>query len=88
MASQTLPRTHRCDATIGHDAAAFGFVPVACQQVVGTRTYVTTSGLRVSYCAIEGHEANVRRRFGERPEMPDESEAERYAEMWQRMNPS
>jgi len=66
------PRQHRCDANIGYDAGAFGFTHVICQQTVGTRTFISTSGLRVAYCAIDGHEANVRRRFLEgRPVLAD-----------------
>lgn len=64
--AQTLPRTHRCDATIGQAPGEFGFVPVACTQRVGVRTFTSTSGLLVGYCPIEGHEASVRRRFVER----------------------
>ena len=69
--SQTFPREHRCDASIGQRADAYGFRPVLCQQIVGTRSFTSTTGLRVTYCSIEGHESNVRRRFVERdPEWP------------------
>jgi hypothetical protein len=64
--AQTLPRVQRCDATIGRTAADFGFLPVACRQTVGVREFITTSGLAVGYCALDGHEASVRRRFAER----------------------
>jgi hypothetical protein len=66
MTSQTFPREHRCDASIGQRADAYGFRPVLCQQIVGTRSFTSTTGLRVTYCSIEGHESNVRRRFVER----------------------
>ena len=69
--SQTFPREHRCDASIGQRADAYGFRPVLCQQIVGTRSFTSTTGMRVTYCSIEGHESNVRRRFVERdPEWP------------------
>lgn len=64
--AQTFPRAHRCDATIRLTAAAFGFVPVTCRQTVGVATFVSTSGLTVGYCPIDGHEASVRRQFDER----------------------
>jgi hypothetical protein len=71
MTSQTFPREHRCDASIGQRADAYGFRPVLCQQIVGTRSFTSTTGLRVTYCSIENHESNVRRRFVERdPEWP------------------
>jgi hypothetical protein len=43
-----------------------------CQQIVGTRSFTSVSGLRVTYCSIEGHEYNVRCRFAEQrdPEWP------------------
>jgi len=66
--AQTLPRTHRCDATVAQAPGDFGFVPVTCRQSVGVATFVTTAGLRVGYCAREGHQASVRRRFAERVE--------------------
>lgn len=65
--AQTLPRTSTCSATTGRVAAAFGFTPVICSQSVGVKTFITTTGLRVGYCSIEGHEASVRRQFRERP---------------------
>ena len=68
--AQTLPRTHRCDATVGKAPSDFGFVPVTCRQTVGVATFVTTAGLRVGYCAREGHQASVRRRFAELPRGP------------------
>jgi len=75
MTSQTFPREHRCDASIGQRADAYGFRPVLCQQIVGTRSFTSTTGLRVTYCSIEGHESNVRRRFVERdPEWPGDLE--------------
>jgi hypothetical protein len=70
--SQTFPREHRCDASIGQRADAYGFRPVLCQQIVGTRSFTSVTGLRVTYCSIEGHESNVRRRFVEgRPVLAD-----------------
>lgn len=82
--------TPRCNAIIEQTAGEYGFVPVLCTQTVATRSFLTTTGLRVGYCAIDGHEASVRRRFAERVPMtgwepiPDESEAERAAEWYQR----
>lgn len=64
---QTLPRTgQRCAAVVGQTPAAFGFTPVTCRQSVATRTFVTSAGLTVAYCSLDGHEASVRRRFTER----------------------
>jgi len=68
----TITRENRCDASIGQRADAYGFRPVLCQQIVGTRSFTSVSGLRVTYCSIEGHESNVRRRFLEgRPVLAD-----------------
>jgi len=79
-AAQTLPRAHRCDATIGRTPTAFGFDPVICTQTVGVATFISVSGLRVGYCPIEGHEASVRRRFAERVDSPSVAEHEGHDE--------
>jgi len=77
------PRQHKCDANIGYDAGAFGFTHVICQQTVGTRSYISSTGLRVAYCALEGHERNVRRRFDERdPEWPGDLPVEPEEKTW------
>lgn len=78
--TQTIPRAHRCDATIGRLAGDFGFTPVTCQQTVGVATFISTSGLRVGYCPIEGHQAIVRRRFAERVESPSVAQHEGHDE--------
>lgn len=61
-----------CSAHIGHKAGEFGFEFVICRQTVGVRGYWTqpaptnySGGHFVTYCAIEGHEAQVRRRYAE-----------------------
>ncbi len=61
-----------CDAIIGQRAGTYGFEYVFCGQVVGVTSYwvkrtpLQPSDIIVSYCSIEGHESNVRRRFAER----------------------
>lgn len=60
-----------CNATIGYEPSAWGFIPIQCTQKVGIRTYVTTGGVRVGYCPIGGHEQNVRRRFEEQQDPPE-----------------
>jgi hypothetical protein len=60
-----------CNAIVGHEPGPYGFRPVECTQVVGVRGYwaVTerweNTGHFVSYCALPGHEQNVRRRFAQ-----------------------
>ena len=60
-----------CDAIIGQRAGTYGFEYVFCGQVVGVSSYwikrtpLQPSDIIVSYCSIEGHESNVRRRFAE-----------------------
>lgn len=78
--AQSLPRAHRCDATIAKTPTDFGFQPVTCTQTFGVATYISRSGLRVGYCPIEGHEASVRRRFAERVESPSAAEHESHDE--------
>lgn len=78
-----------CDATIGQQAGEFGFVPRVCRQSRYVRTFVTTGGLRVGFCPIDGHEANVRRRFAEQqdpaepawdlPDGPDHADSMTFA---------
>lgn len=63
--------TTTCSATIGQKPGPYGFIPIRCGQTVGIRLYVTTGGIRIGYCAKEGHEANVRRRFPERADPPE-----------------
>lgn len=67
-----------CSAFIGKRAGAYGEEFVTCSQVVGLRGFwaVTerweNTGHYVSFCAIEGHEANVRRRFTPDPRLNPE----------------
>lgn len=71
MTTDIQPLT--CNAFIGKRAGTYGFEFVTCTQVVGLRGFwaVTerweNTDHYVSYCAIEGHEANVRRRFAPDP---------------------
>jgi len=61
-----------CEAIIGQRADEYGFRAVVCHQVIGVRSFTSVSGLRVTYCSIEGHQYNVRRRFVEgRPVLAD-----------------
>lgn len=85
--------TLRCNAIIEQTAGEYGFVARCCRQTVAVRTFVSTSGLRVGYCAIAGHEGSVRRRFQERGRMTgwdplpaDEDAAEKAAEWYHRTN--
>lgn len=59
----------RCDAVVDYRATDWSFEPIYCGQVVGVRTYQSaqpdTNIITVAFCSIEGHEANVRRRFTE-----------------------
>ena len=54
-----------CNARIGWAGREYGFAPVTCGQRIGLRCYQATTGEIVRYCAIPGHEANVRRQHAE-----------------------
>lgn len=55
-----------CDAIVTYRATDYSFEPVYCSQVVGIRSYQSgEEPITVAYCAISGHESNVRRRFAE-----------------------
>jgi hypothetical protein len=66
----------RCKATISVEPAPYGFRPVQCGQVVGIRGYWAktepweNTDHFATYCALEGHQANVRRRFAARTDVP------------------
>ena len=53
-----------CNARIGWAAKEFGYGAITCTQRVGLRSYASTDGV-VRYCAIPGHERNVRRNHAE-----------------------
>jgi hypothetical protein len=61
----SVKKRYQCSAITGHTPANFGMVAIRCRQRVGIRSFETTTGIRVAYCAIPSHEANVRRRFAE-----------------------
>lgn len=67
-----------CDAIVSYRPTDYSFEPVYCGQVVGIRSYQSGKEpaliVTVGYCAITGHEQNVRRRFAEvdrEPPMPE-----------------
>jgi len=62
---------NQCDAKVGEEPGTWGFLPIRCGQTVAVQTYITTGGLRVGFCPIEDHEANVRRRFSEQADPPE-----------------
>ena len=60
-----------CNAIIATKVRDFGFEWITCRQVVGVRSFISSGGLRVGYCAIEGHEASVRRMYAEQADIPE-----------------
>jgi hypothetical protein len=78
-----------CSAIIRWEPTPFArYAPVLCRQQVGLRGYWAqtrptdySGGHYVMFCPIPGHEANVKRRFAPRADVPDPiDEAKREAE--------
>ena len=65
-----------CSAIVRWEPTPFArYAPVLCRQQVGLRGYWAqtrptdySGGHYVTFCSVEGHEANVRRRFAPRAE--------------------
>ena len=67
-----------CEAIVDRRPTDWGFVPVTCRQTVSVRTFVERGGVIHAYCAIAGHERDVRRRFVEAAD--DEAQREAHQE--------
>jgi hypothetical protein len=57
--------TLTCEAVTGKRAGTWGWEPVTCGQSVALVTVRDAAGILHHVCSIEGHRADVVRRFGE-----------------------
>lgn len=63
----------KCDAlSEGRAASDWGMFALPCQSRRGLRSFVDAAGTVRYFCAAPGHQRNVERRFGRRPELESE----------------